>query len=74
MAVGYTASKDIFMDVMSVQKHNFYHEVEVIFNDYLKACFSRAPDKKWYIGYFTLSILNKLGDLIFLRKYIFFTH
>jgi hypothetical protein len=46
MAVGYTASKDIFMDVMSVQKHNFYHEVEVIFNDYLKACFSRAPDKK----------------------------
>jgi hypothetical protein len=26
---------------------------------------SRAPDKNRYIGYFTLSILKELGDLIF---------
>ena len=28
----------------------------------------RAPDKNRYIGYFILSILNELGDLIFFRK------
>jgi len=34
----------------------------------------RAPDKNRYIGYFTLSIVNQLGDLFFLENNCFFTH
>jgi hypothetical protein len=30
-----------------------------------------APDKNQYIGYFTLSILNKLADLIFLEFFFY---